>query len=59
MTEKLTGIVGGLSDVLRAGDVVPVGAPGQHGGRCAGVGVVFRALVQQLQHKDRRGWVLF
>lgn len=44
----LTGIAGGLGHVLRAGDVVPVGAAGQHGGGRAGVGEGLAALVQQL-----------
>lgn len=57
--ETLTGIAGGLGNVLRAGDVVPIGAPGQHGGGRAGIGVVLRALVQQLEQRDRKWWGLF
>jgi len=45
----LTGVAGGLGHVLGAGDVVPVGAAGQHGGGGAGVGEVFSAPVQQLR----------
>lgn len=45
----LTSIAGGLSHVLGASDVMPVGAAGQHGCGGAGVGEVLSALVQQLQ----------
>lgn len=48
-TGTLTSIAGGLGHVLGAGDVVPVGAAGQHGGGGAGVGEVLGALVQQLR----------
>lgn len=47
-TGTLTSIAGGLGHVLGAGDVMPVGAAGQHGGGGAGVGEVLSALVQQL-----------
>lgn len=53
-TGTLTGVAGGLGHVLGAGDVVPVGAAGQHGGGGAGVGEVLSALVQQLW-RTRRG----
>lgn len=46
--QGLTGIAGGLGNILGARDVVPVGAAGQHGGGRAGVRVMFRVLVQQL-----------